>query len=232
MPLTTARGKVSARSPAPVMTITEKGLVLGAAVLAPTRNVGGVSEIVVEGAEERIPALLAIAYGGRVGARVLGNIRRASRYWRHGEQTLAAIELALTSLPPLSQGEQASSRLSLGERLLAEGLSPRELVDACGLDPTLLDVGKAYNPDQPRVPAGNPDGGQWTGDNTAGEGSGASVPRTGQPTILAEYKVIKEPPKDAKVVIPPDGVPVRGGDPPTLLIAPPQADYRQVYAAG
>jgi hypothetical protein len=49
---------------------------------------------------------------------------------------------------------------------------------------------------------------------------------------LADYKVIKEPPKDARAVIPPDGVPIRGGDPPTLLVAPRRADYRQIYAAG
>ncbi len=43
---------------------------------------------------------------------------------------------------------------------------------------------------------------------------------------------VKEPPRDAKIVIPADGVPISGGNPPKLLIAPPHADFRQVYAAG
>jgi hypothetical protein len=30
------------------------------------------------------------------------------------------------------------------------------------------DAAKAYNPNQPRVPAGNPDGGQWTSDGSSG----------------------------------------------------------------
>jgi hypothetical protein len=29
-----------------------------------------------------------------------------------------------------------------------------------------------FNPDQPRVPAGNPEGGQWTSDGNSGGGSG------------------------------------------------------------
>jgi hypothetical protein len=47
--------------------------------------------------------------------------------------------------------------------LLAGGVVPGGLMEVYGLDPVgpdLLKVG--YNPDQPRVPAGNPDGGQWT----------------------------------------------------------------------
>jgi hypothetical protein len=176
MPLTTARGEVHERSLARAMTITVNGLVLGGTVLAAMRDIDGAPEIGVDGAQ----------------------------YWRKGEKSLAAIELALSGLPPLPEEEQASSRLFLGERLLAEGLSPRELLEACGLDPAMLDLVKTFNPDQPRVPAGNPSGGQWTGDNAAGGSAGdrSSVRPTGQPTVLTEYKVIKEPPKDARVVIP------------------------------
>jgi hypothetical protein len=39
-----------------------------------------------------------------------------------------------------------------------------------------LIISRKYNPDQPRVPAGNPDGGQW-----AGAGSGSSTERADQP---------------------------------------------------
>jgi hypothetical protein len=39
-----------------------------------------------------------------------------------------------------------------------------------------LMISRKYNPDQPRVPAGNPDGGQW-----AGAGAGSSNERADQP---------------------------------------------------
>jgi hypothetical protein len=238
MGLATARDAVHERPLAPAMTVTDSGLALGATVLAPMRDADGAPEIAVDGAEERILALLAIGYGGKIGARVLDHIRRASQYWRKGEKTLAAIELALTGLPPLPDGEQAWVRLSLAVRLLANGVTPRELIKDCDLDPTLLDLVKGYNPDQPRVPAGSPDGGQWTSDQTAderGETGSTISPLGGAPSGAGSsgpYKVIKEPPKDAKVVVPPDGVPIRAGDPPRVLIAPANADYRQIRAAG
>jgi hypothetical protein len=97
---------------------------------------------------------------------------------------------------------------------------------ACSFDSAPIDLLKAgYNLHQPRVPKGNPNGGQWTA-----EDGGTSLAEPG--VIFTDYKVIKEPPRDAKAVVPPDGVPVSGGDPPTLLIAPRHANYRQVYAAG
>jgi hypothetical protein len=52
----------------PVMTIGEEGLVLGATVLAPMRrDACGMPALAVDGAEERILALLAIAYGKMIG---------------------------------------------------------------------------------------------------------------------------------------------------------------------
>ena len=44
-------------------------------------------------------------------------------------------------------------------------MSPRRLLELLDLDTSGLDLLKAgFNPDEPRVPAGNPDGGQWTGE--------------------------------------------------------------------
>jgi hypothetical protein len=195
-----------------------------------------------------------------VGPAILGKLHHAARYWREGQNHLAAIELALSGLPPVHDREQASARLDLGEKLLAAGLTPRELIDTFGLDPAALDFRK-YNQDQPRVPAGNPDGGQWTPDSgetpgiatgggarpsishgvrlpsAGGGGAESSTPPGGQPSTEAggsspRYEPVKEPPKDAKIVIPPDGAPILGGDPPKPLIAPPHADFRQVCAAG
>jgi 3D (Asp-Asp-Asp) domain-containing protein len=192
-----ARKEVADRSGrcsfAPVMTFTGEGLVLGGAILAPPhRDRGGTPEIAIDGTEERILALLAVAYRKTTGPGVLGNIRRAARYWRRGENDLAAIEIALSGLPPLEDEKAASTRLLLGEQLLAEGLSPRELIKTCGLDPASLDNLKAgYNSDQQRVPTGSPDGGQWTSEGgetlpvAAGEGAGSSTPPGGQPSSVA-----------------------------------------------
>jgi hypothetical protein len=226
MSLTAARNDWAERSrlrpPAPVLTINDTGLVLGTTVLIPMRRDACVMPtLAIEGAEGRILALLAIACGESIGPGILDNIRRASKYWGQGEDHLAAIELALSGVPPLDDPQDASFRLFLGDKLLVDGLSPRELVEACGVDPAPLDAIKGgYNPNEPRVPAGNPDGGQWTSNTDEAPPAAAIEP--------SDYK----PPRDAKVVIPADGVPISAGNPPTLLIAPPHADFRQVYAAG
>jgi len=59
------------------------------------------------------------------------------------------------------RAERASVRRDLGE--LAHAV--QELSRAC--DPRLRSYVIKYNPDQPRVPAGNPDGGQWTSEDTS-----------------------------------------------------------------
>jgi hypothetical protein len=52
------------------MTISEEGLVLGAAVLAPMRNDAfRIPALAIDGAEERILALLAVVYGKAVANR-------------------------------------------------------------------------------------------------------------------------------------------------------------------
>ena len=146
------------------MTIVGDGLVLGAGTVlakmdgsaAPTAGLA-----LDEAAEEHLLALLAAAYGRPVERRVLGNIRRALRYCRNGHQHLAAIELALSALPPLV-GDEAAYRLYLADRLITGGAAPREVAKALGAGLALPDTARAgFNPNQPRVPSANPDGGQW-----------------------------------------------------------------------
>jgi len=48
---------------------------------------------------------------------------------------------------------------------------------------------RKYSPNQPRVPAGNPDGGQWT---SGGGGSGASVPGSTQPMGNIDFGDLSE----------------------------------------
>lgn len=169
------------RPPERGLAITSKGLVLGRTVLAKMAiGRGGSRELILKGQEERILALLAVVFGEAVDFRVLESVRRASNYWSSGEAVLAAIALARTGLPLLDDPERAAKGLFAAEQLLDDGLSPCELIKACDLDPTLLDLRKAgYNPDQPRLPAGNPDGGQWTNDGASGNSS--TKPAGGRP---------------------------------------------------
>ncbi len=153
------RGRFAAIEP--VMTITEAGLVLGAGTVLAKRN--GSFSLSLAGDEERILALLTVAYGRMVDAGVIDYIRRAAAAYAEGETNLALIHLAYTGLSRLDDEKTASYRLFLADELLNAGIPPRDLLSGCGLDPTALDLIKAgFNPDEPRVPAGNPDGGQWT----------------------------------------------------------------------
>jgi hypothetical protein len=132
---------------------------------------------------------------------VLSNIRRCVREWRHGEPCLAQIHLVRSGLPRLADAETASTRLILADRVLAAGITPRDLIKVCGLDPAPLDLLKAgYDPDQPRVPPGNPDGGQWT------TGATSSAATAAPPNAeFVGYKPVGGPPDDAVAVTPPDG---------------------------
>lgn len=216
----------------PALAITKSGLVLGGTVLA-RMGCGddGRPKLAIDGAEDRILALLAAVYGKGVSPAVLKTIRRAAGYWGQSETVLAEIELALAGLPRLADPEAARRRLDLAEKLLDAGVSAFDLIKACGLDPSRFDLVRAgYNPNQPRVPADNPTGGQWTSDG----GSASSSPDWPTRSLLlpVKYTPVDGLPFDAKVVVPKDGVPIAGGDPPTLLMAPPRADFREVYAAG
>jgi hypothetical protein len=222
------RQSVRSRPVHPSLTFTEEGLVLGAGTVLAKANGHryGRPAVAIDDAEERILTLLAVAYGRAIDPAVLGHIRRASEQWTRGELCLALIHLAYTGLSKLHDEQQASFRLFFAERALANGLTPPHLRDACGLDSTPSALFKAgYNLHQPRVPKGNPDGGQWTSDGDENSAGDAGI-------VPADYKPVKEPPKNAKIVVAPDGVPIRAGDPPRLLIGPPNADFREVYAAG
>ncbi|MGE3784595.1 MAG: hypothetical protein AB7H71_17875 [Alphaproteobacteria bacterium] len=188
-------------------------------VLAKHITCSRASELDLDLAGERILTLLSVAYSKPVDPAVLGNIRRASAAWRDGETVLALIHLAHSALPPLPD-ENAADRLSAADHLLAAGIGGRDLLKLCGIDTTAFDLLKAgFNPAQPRVPAGNPDGGQWT--------------FAGGPAAPDKYTPVKETPNDAKIVVFPDGKPISDPSSATgTLLAPPHADFREVYSAG
>lgn len=131
---------------------------------------------------ERLLALLAAAYGRPVERRALGNIRRASEYWRRGEQCLASIELTLTGLPPLTDTEEACWRLHVADRLIVAGVTPRDAAEAIGIDLSADISSKAnFNVFEPRVPAGNALGsGEWMRENSVNVVPAAARGHAGQ----------------------------------------------------
>jgi len=102
--------------------------------------------------EDRILALLATAFSAPVNAALLVKLRHASALWAQGDKSLAQIYLEHLRLPKLESEEQAF-RLFLADHLIASGQSPRRLCRAMGFD--LPEGLRKYDPNQPRVPAGN-----------------------------------------------------------------------------
>ncbi len=103
-------------------------------------------------------------------------------------------------LPELQNPREAARCLFIVDRFIKGGTSPRAVFEALGLGSTYIDaVEKLYNPDQPRVPAGNGRAsGEWTsddagtgettatGDGTGGDGAqGSSVVGRMSPTTAS-----------------------------------------------
>lgn len=209
------------------MMIGEDGLVLGRTVLAKmVEGEGAPPELAIDGAEERILALLGTAYGRPVDPDVIGNIRRASAQLRKGEKTVALIHLAMIGLPKLESDEDFD-RLHLADGLPAAGLAPRDLMKMVESDPTALRKA-GFNSAEARIVGGNGRiSGEWTRDGASSSSSNDNLLQ------FAKYVRNETLPKDAVVVTRPDGTPILDPSSPTgKLMAPPRSDFRQVYAAG
>jgi hypothetical protein len=145
----------------PGLTFQDVGLVLGAGtLLAPARDVADGLNVC---GEARLAVLLAAAFGRTASQGALRHIRRAAIRWSEGDEALAAVHLAMTGLGPMPDSRRASHRLFLADHLLEAGMEPETLLRA-------LDLGalRRYDPDQPRVPAGDGrTGGQWTSDGSS-----------------------------------------------------------------
>lgn len=128
-----------------------------------SRRRGHVGCKALRGQEARVLALLA-AYGKAVVPAVLGNIERAVKSWRDGDHCLAHIHLAHSGLRAPSELGTAACRLFIAECAIKAGMSPRAIFKALEIGSSYVDaVEKAYNPDEPRVPAGNGrTSGEWT----------------------------------------------------------------------
>jgi hypothetical protein len=118
----------------------------------------------IEGEEARLLALLSATHGRAIAPSVLGNIERAAKSWRDGDDCLAAIHLAHASLPRPDDPHEAARRLFITDAFINAGTSPFAILRALGVDDSYLEtVEKLYNPLEPRVPAGNSIfSGRWT----------------------------------------------------------------------
>ncbi len=122
------------------MELTESGLALGAGtLLAKTKWVE--NECVgldLDGQEDRLLALLSIAFGRGVPSCFIGTLRRVSWKWAQGPRSLARLQITYAGEPQLVDQEDAFL-LFIADGLIACGVSPRSLMKAQGLDTAPLD---------------------------------------------------------------------------------------------
>jgi len=148
----------------PALYFSPDGLALGAGTIllpavGPRRRLAN-----LQGEEARLLALLSATYGKAISPSVLGNIERAAKSWREGDDTLAAIHLAHAELPRPDDPDEAARRLFITDAFIKAGTNPIGILQALGLDGAYVKtVAKYYNELEPRVPAGNSIlSGRWT----------------------------------------------------------------------
>jgi hypothetical protein len=147
----------------PALHFSPDGLALGAGtILLPA--VGPRRLANLQGKEARLLALLSATYGKAISPSVFGNIERAAKSWREGDDTLAAIHLAHAALPRPDDPDEAARRLFIADAFIKAGTNPLTILRALDLDPAYGEtVAKYYNELEPRVPAGNGVfSGRWT----------------------------------------------------------------------
>jgi hypothetical protein len=119
-------------------------------------------------------------------------MRKAKDLWSQGEKFLAQLHLTYARLPPLT--EDQAFALFAADELLNSGLTPRALMKGLGFDPAALDGLEKYNPDQPRVPAGNGRAsGRWgAGSGQAAGASGAATGSVPAPPLISHGATLSD----------------------------------------
>ena len=126
---------------------------------------------------ERAVALVSAAIGRPLHASAATHVRRALAKAREGDAALALTHLALAGTGRLTEPHEDARRLFIADGLMKAGVPPRTILAAIGGAPAQANFERAYNPDQPRVPAGNgQESGQWTSGDWASEANEDRLP--------------------------------------------------------
>ncbi len=120
---------------------------------------------------KRAVALVSVAIGRPLDASAATHVRRALAKAREGDAPLALTHLALAGAGRLDDPREDARRLFIADGLMKAGVPPHAILAALGAQPAAADLDRAYNPDQPRVPAGSGrPSGQWTSGDSAQDG--------------------------------------------------------------
>jgi hypothetical protein len=161
-----------------VMRFSEEGLVFGAGTVLARSGASG-RDISIDPLEPRLAALLVSAHLRRPPPRSLAHLRKAAECWRHGEDALAAMHLALSRIDRLMQPDVDAHRMFLADGLLAGGVDAAAIIGALESGASDLDQVLKYDPSQPRVAAGS---GRTSGEWTA-TGNGPAAPSSPQSRV-------------------------------------------------
>jgi hypothetical protein len=132
---------------------------------------------------DRAIALLSVALGRPLGASQSAHARRALAKAREGDALLALTHLALAGVGRLDDPHEDARRLFLADGLMKAGVTPATIVAALAAPSSSANIDRAYNPDQPRVPAGNGIvSGRWTAEDDAAETSASPERRSTRPS--------------------------------------------------
>jgi len=124
---------------------------------------------------DRAVALLSVALGRPLDEAQRAHARRALARAREGDAPLALTHLALAGVGRLDDPREDARRLFIADGLMKAGVPPATILAALDAPPPdALD--RAYNPDQPRVPAGyGRPSGQWTSGDWEDDGAAADT---------------------------------------------------------
>lgn len=111
--------------------------------------------------------MVAAALGRALDASEEAHVRGAVTAFGKGQTALALAHFVHAGIGRLADAKGASLRLHAADALMKAGVGPKAICEMIAGQPLRRD----YNPDQPRVPAGNGDeSGQWTaGSDAAGQ---------------------------------------------------------------
>jgi len=128
--------------------------------------------------ELSLVARLAAAHRRPIETSPLRHIQRALAAKHQGDARLACMHMALSGLAKFADPREDARWLFMIDTLLDLGADPLTIARGLGTDPAACGLSlEKYSPDQPRVPAGNPDGGHWTSGNAEGDASAARPAR-------------------------------------------------------